>query len=66
MVTDNTQKHHAQSNNTLDTLLYADDQALFANDKDVLQYSVHHLNLQQITITWKYHVFTTETKVMVF
>jgi hypothetical protein len=62
---DVTQKQHSQkNNNTLDTLLYADDQALFANREDELQYSVHHLNL--IVNNFNMELSTTKTKTMAF
>jgi len=59
------QRQHAKkNNNTLDTLIYADDQALFANTEDELQYSVHHFNL--IVNNFNMELSSTKTKTMAF
>ncbi|KAJ4447189.1 hypothetical protein ANN_09190 [Periplaneta americana] len=51
-------------NCTLDTLLYADDQVLFATNEDELQYSIYHLNI--IAQNFNMKISQNKTKIMTF
>ncbi|KAJ4437668.1 hypothetical protein ANN_17813 [Periplaneta americana] len=51
-------------NCTLDTLLYADHQVLFATNEDELQYSMHHLNIIAQNCNMK--ISPNKTKIMAF
>lgn len=53
-----------QGHKTLDTLLYADDQVLFGNNEDELQYSIYHLHL--IARNYNLEISTSKTKIMAF